>query len=192
MLIRRWACVALLSALVACTPSSPSSAADTSKTPPAFTHSKGLHIVVYKSKRQLQVFNGKQLVQQFPIALGFNPVGGKSIEGDGATPEGDYYITHKNPKSNFYLSLGVSYPNQADAERGLKAKRIDKPTFNQIVQAQKNQSMPPQKTALGGEVFIHGKGASSDWTWGCIALDDANMKKLFEMIPEKTPIHIQP
>lgn len=196
ILIRRWACVALFSALVACTPSSPAISDSKSTASPAadqpIVHSKGLHIIVLKSKRQLQVFDGNTLVQQFPIGLGFNPIGDKSVEGDGATPEGDYYITHKNPNSNYYLSLGVSYPNQADAERGIKAKRIDKTIFNQIVQAQKNQSTPPQKTALGGEIFIHGKGSSRDWTWGCMALDDADMKKLFELIPEKTPIRIHP
>ena len=194
--------LAAATALFACTPTPPT-AKETSNTKQVTQTTQKINqqsigklkepkIIVRKSERILQVFDGKNLVRQYPIGLGFNPKGTKSREGDGATPEGNYYITHKNPKSNYYLSLGISYPNANDADRGLNAGLIDQPTHQAILKAQQNQSKPPQKTALGGEVFIHGHGSSRDWTWGCVALDDTNMKELFSIIPERTPIQIQP
>src|SRR5262245_22568720 len=74
-------------------------------------------ILVKKGERKLYLYvreDGKErLAKTYQIALGNNPTGSKRKQGDGATPEGDYYITHKNARSQFYLSLGVSYPNIA-------------------------------------------------------------------------------
>jgi murein L,D-transpeptidase YafK len=197
--IHHWLLPAIATALFACSPDTP--VAKTTEPTKTTTEKlnqqpistlKNPQIIVHKANRTLQVFDGKTLVRQYPIALGFNPKGTKSREGDGATPEGNYYITHKNPNSNYYLSLGISYPNAADADRGLKAGLIDKTTHQTILKANQSHSNPPQKTALGGEVFIHGRGSSRDWTWGCVALDDGNMKELFSIIPERTLIQIQP
>jgi len=90
-------------------------------------------VLVKKAERKLYIYrieNGqRQLFKSYTIALGNNPTGHKLRQGDGATPEGDYYLTHKNPKSNYYLSLGVSYPNSRDAAAGLKAGLISKPSM---------------------------------------------------------------
>jgi murein L,D-transpeptidase YafK len=209
--LAHWLLPSIAAALFACNPTTPldakandkvqvtGSATNTNTSAHAsqinqqpITTLKNPKIIVHKAKRILQVFDGTTLVRQYPIGLGFNPQGTKSREGDGATPEGNYHITRKNPNSNFYLSLGISYPNTSDADRGLKAGLIDKSTHQTILKAHQKQGEPPQKTALGGEIFIHGRGSSRDWTWGCVALDDANMKELFSIIPERTPIQIQP
>ena len=50
--------------------------------------------------------------------------------------------------------------------------------------------MPPQKTRLGGEIYIHGGGTSNDWTEGCVALENDEMSVLFEAIPIGTPVKI--
>lgn len=88
-------------------------------------------------------------------------------QGDRRTPEGEFYIFTKNDKSAFYLSLGVSYPNIEDAERGLRDGMITRGQHDAIVRATRNKRTPPQNTRLGGTIYIHGNGASSDWTWGC-------------------------
>ncbi|NOT60708.1 MAG: L,D-transpeptidase, partial [Acidobacteria bacterium] len=54
------------------------------------------------------------------------------------------------------------------------------------------QTKPPQNTELGGDIFIHGSGKQGDWTWGCVALDDTEIKELFDLLPLKTPIKIEP
>ena len=153
-------------------------------------------LLVKKSARKLFVYrtaNGKErLHKTYTIALGFNPTGHKLQQGDGRTPEGDYYLTHRNPQSKFYLSLGVSYPNAQDAAVGLKKKLITQAEHEAIVSAMRAQAKPPQNTKLGGDIFIHGSGKQGDWTWGCVALDDAEIKELFDLLPLKTPIRIEP
>ena len=71
-------------------------------------------IVVYKKDRKLELYSDRTLVRTYRVGLGFSPVVDKQREGDGATPEGDFYIFVKNNKSAYYLSLGVSYPNTED------------------------------------------------------------------------------
>jgi murein L,D-transpeptidase YafK len=159
-------------------------------------------ILVKKAERRLYLYktdNGKERIEKtYTIALGNTPAGTKIKQGDGRTPEGEYYITHKNPKSNFYLSLGVSYPNLADADAGLKAGLITKAQRDTIAAAIARKEKPPQNTRLGGDIFIHGGGTGKlfglikDWTLGCVALENEDIKQLFDTIPIKTRVTIQP
>jgi murein L,D-transpeptidase YafK len=149
-------------------------------------------LVVKKKARKLEVFDGKKLVKSYTIVLGFTPVGDKEIEGDGKTPEGEFYIFTKNANSRFFLSLGVSYPSIDDASRGLKENLISPDEHDNILEAVKNKLMPPQKTKLGGEIYIHGGGIITDWTDGCVALRNEEMKELFDAIPLGTSVRIEP
>jgi murein L,D-transpeptidase YafK len=149
-------------------------------------------IVVKKKIRTLEVFDGEKLIKTYKIALGFEPTGDKEIEGDGKTPEGDFYIFTKNSESKFYLSLGVSYPNIEDAKRGLEKELITQEEHDAILKAINEKKMPPQNTKLGGEIYIHGSGNIADWTAGCMALTNAEMKELFDAIPIETPVRIEP
>ena len=153
---------------------------------------KDPRIVVLKSKRRLQLYSGGALVRTYKIGLGLNPVPDKVRQGDRATPEGDFYIFTKNDKSAYYLSLGISYPNIEDAERGLRDGLISRAQHDAILKAIKLKATPPQHTALGGDIYIHGNGASSDWTWGCVALENADVKELFGAIAVGTPVTIKP
>jgi murein L,D-transpeptidase YafK len=96
----------------------------------------------------------------------------------------------KNEKSSFYLSLGLNYPNEEDAERGLRDGLITKAVAASIVRANKAGRCPAWNTALGGEIFIHGGGTASDWTFGCVALENPEIKELFDTIPNGTPVRI--
>ncbi|HYJ89843.1 MAG TPA: L,D-transpeptidase family protein [Pyrinomonadaceae bacterium] len=147
-------------------------------------------LVILKKKRKLQVFDGEILIKTYRISLGFSPDGDKVQEGDGKTPEGDFYIYTKNPKSQFYLSLGISYPGIEDAERGLRDRLIGQEEYDQILDAIRQKKMPPQKTRLGGEIYIHGGGTDNDWTQGCAAVNDQDMKELFDAVPIGTQIRI--
>lgn len=131
-------------------------------------------IVVQKAARKMYlVHNGKPL-RVYNIDLGFEPVGDKTVLGDGKTPEGTYRIDRRNPNSQFYLSLGISYPNAAD-----------------IAQARALGKEP------GGDIFIHGQPNSwdtedRDWTWGCIAVTNSEMREIYAMVKDGTPITINP
>jgi murein L,D-transpeptidase YafK len=98
----------------------------------------------------------------------------------------------KNERSKFYLSLGLSYPNEEDAARGLREGLITRAQAASIVGAVRAGRCPPWDTALGGEIFIHGGGTASDWTWGCVALENAEVKELFDAVPAGTPVRIEP
>jgi murein L,D-transpeptidase YafK len=149
-------------------------------------------LVITKSKRTLEVFDGEQRVKSYKMVLGFEPKRDKETEGDGRTPEGDFYVFTKNPESRFHLSLGVSYPGKEDAQRGLQQGLITQAEHDEIVAAITEQRMPLQKTKLGGEIYIHGGGTASDWTDGCVALDNDQMTELFNAIPVGAKVTILP
>ncbi len=149
-------------------------------------------IVIRKGERRVDLFDGGELVKRYKMVLGFSPDGDKETEGDGRTPEGDFYVFAKNPESKFHLSLGLSYPGREDAERGLKAGLISQEEHDEIVAAIAERRMPLQKTKLGGEIYIHGGGTRSDWTEGCVAMDNDEMTELFEAVPVGTKVTILP
>lgn len=149
-------------------------------------------VVVRKSSRELLLFDGDRFVRRYPVALGLNPVDDKRIEGDRCTPVGEFYVFTKNPESKYTLSLGLSYPNGEDADRGLREGLITEQEHADIHAAIDSHSMPPQHTALGGEIYIHGAGSWPDWTLGCVALDDDAIRELFEIATVGMPVRIEP
>lgn len=147
-------------------------------------------VVIKKSQRVLEVYDGDLLVRSFTMVLGSSPESDKEIEGDGRTPEGEFYVFTKNPKSRFHLSLGLSYPALDDADRGFAGGLINGEERDAIKKAIAEKTMPPQKTRLGGEIYIHGGGTARDWTDGCVALENEEMTALFEAIPVGTKVVI--
>jgi len=152
----------------------------------------GLRVEIAKKDRKLSLYSNGKLIHTYRIGLGSAPEGDKTQEGDRRTPEGEYYVCSKNPQSKFHLSLGLSYPNLKDVARGLKEKRITKAQYNDIARALRKKARPPWNTPLGGEIFLHGNGSKTDWTWGCIALDDADIRQLYNLVPVGTPVIIRP
>jgi murein L,D-transpeptidase YafK len=131
-------------------------------------------VVVHKAERRMYLLHGDEVLKDYKIGLGGNPVGAKQFEGDGKTPEGAYRIDRRNGNSAYHLSLGISYPNDADRER---AKAAGKET--------------------GGDIFIHGRdgknrGRGKDWTAGCIAVKDREIEEVYSMVRLGTPIFIKP
>jgi murein L,D-transpeptidase YafK len=149
-------------------------------------------VLVRKAARRLELFAGGERVRVFRVGLGFAPEGDKQRQGDGRTPEGDFYVCLKNERSNFYLSLGLNYPDASDAGRALDARLITRAQRDRIVRANEARRCPPWDTKLGGEIFIHGGGSASDWTLGCVALDNEHIKELFDHLPKGTPVRIEP
>ncbi|WP_017461114.1 L,D-transpeptidase family protein [Dyella ginsengisoli] len=136
-------------------------------------------VVLVKHTRTLSLYRGDHLLGSYRVALGFEPVGTKQQQGDGRTPEGRYLLDRKNPHSAFYKAIHVSYPDAADRARA------------------RRHGVDP-----GGDIMIHGQknrlgwAASMtqrfDWTRGCIAVSDADMDRIWSMVPAGTPILITP
>jgi uncharacterized protein YijF (DUF1287 family) len=152
-------------------------------------------IKVWKEERKLFLMKGEKAERTFPVGLGSaNPIGQKAKLGDGATPEGRFFIAEldASPAPDRYgaRSLRLSYPSAADARRGLRERLIDLGTYLAIVRAVRAGEVPPQHTALGGSLRIHGGGGQRDWTRGCIALDDADASVLFAAIRKGTRVDV--
>lgn len=130
-------------------------------------------VIVYKGDRIMHLMHNDEVLETYEIELGFAPEGHKLEEGDGRTPEGEYIIDRRNPNSAYYLSIGISYPNAAD-----------------IAQARARGVSP------GGEIFIHGTTRPfrrvDDWTVGCIAVSNREMRQIYAMVGDGTPISIYP
>ena len=152
--------------------------------------SKATYIEIYKSDRILKLYADGKLKETFKIALGSSPEGNKNKQGDKRTPTGSYFVCSRNEKSRFTLFLGVSYPNAIDAKRGLDKGLINEDVYKQIVAAYETKTCPSWQTPLGGAIGIHGGGTASDWTLGCIALSDDDIKTLWKYAKLKTPIEI--
>ena len=149
-------------------------------------------LYVFKGKRRLMVVEKDTLIRDYRIGLGPRPSGDKQVQGDGRTPEGEFYVCVKKPNSSYHKSLGLSYPSPKHAERALVAGNISHQEFAKIVQAINSKSRPPWDTVLGGQIFIHGGGAQEDWTKGCVALYNTDIDELFEIIPVGTPVYVLP
>jgi len=147
-------------------------------------------VEISKRKRRLFLYSEEALVRMYKVALGFNPDADKKRQGDGCTPEGEFYICQKNDQSEYYLSLGISYPNAEDAARGLREGIITQRQYEEILLALRFYEVPPWNTPLGGAIAIHGCGSEEDWTLGCIALDNKNIEELYTIVPAGTPVLI--
>ncbi len=149
----------------------------------------GDQIIIDKHSRTLSFFRDDKRLLHCPISIGINTVTHKTSLQDYATPEGEYHILYKKNSKLYGWFLGMSYPNEADAWLAFFYGRIDQKTLGRIVAAAKARRFPPQDTALGGALGIHGGGvvrkdeggAARDWTRGCVALNDEDMLRLYRM-----------
>lgn len=160
-----------------------------------------MKIVIRKEARLLLALGDDRPERSYPITLGRNWSADKAVEGDQATPLGEFYICAKNPRSKFFLSMCISYPNAEDAERGLSADLITPAEHIAILDAISRRAMPPQHTRLGGEIYIHGEDPRSrasagappfSGTRGCISLDNSAMQELFDRTVLGTQVTITP
>jgi murein L,D-transpeptidase YafK len=147
-------------------------------------------IKVYKEIRILELYGDDNLIGRFRIALGSAPTGDKEKEGDKKTPEGKYYICTRNDKSKYTLFLGLSYPNVEDASRGLENDLISDSEFREIQSNIHSGKRPTWGTSLGGELGIHGGETNNDWTSGCIAVSDDDIRIIWEYTKMNTPVEI--
>jgi murein L,D-transpeptidase YafK len=136
-------------------------------------------VVVRKAEHKLFLYSGDHLLGEYKVQLGLSPSGQKEREHDFRTPEGRYFLARRNPRSEFFLAIQVSYPNKEDELR-----------------ARKNRWAP------GGSIMIHGFPnqpkhpatyyASNDWTDGCIALSNSDMVEVWMRTQDNIPIDIYP
>ncbi len=136
-------------------------------------------ILVLKKQRTLQLLRGPTVLRSYKIALGGEPVGPKTCQGDHRTPEGQYTVDRRKADSRFHRALHVSYPNEADRRRAAASG-----------------------CAPGGDIMIHGLPNGygwigrahrlKDWTDGCVAVTDEEIEEIWRLVPDGTPVEIRP
>jgi murein L,D-transpeptidase YafK len=134
-------------------------------------------VIIDKSDRRMQLMQGGKVVRSYQIALGFTPEGDKDRQGDGRTPEGEFTIDRRNDRSAFHLSLGLDYPRPEDRARAAAGGY-----------------------SPGGDIFIHGQPNAlserfklrGDWTAGCIAVTNPEMREIWAVTPIGTKVEIRP
>ena len=134
-------------------------------------------IIIDKTAREMRLVKDGETLRRYNIALGFSPKGDKSRQGDGRTPEGLYQINRRNESSAYHLSLGLDYPLPEDIDRA------------------KSGGYDP-----GGDIMIHGQPNAlpdglqikGDWTAGCIAISNAQMREIWPVIPVGTVVEVRP
>src|SRR5690606_24476260 len=136
-------------------------------------------VLVVKSERQLYLLKAGEVLREFTVPLGLRPVGPKEREGDFRTPEGRYVLESRNPSSDYFLSIKVSYPNAEDRARA-KALGVD-PGGQIMIHGLPNNPRRDEKSYLGW-----------DWTDGCIAVSNSDMIDIWLMTQVSTPIEIRP
>ena len=137
-------------------------------------------IYVSKMNKELTLIADNKVVGKWPCSLGeFSANGTKQKQGDRTTPNGDYYICVRNDKSAYHLSLGLSYPDKAAAERGFESGIISQAEKDAIYSAIDKKVCPPWNTALGGAIMIHGNYQKGVPTAGCVAVSDNVMDILW-------------
>jgi murein L,D-transpeptidase YafK len=156
---------------------------------------------ISKSQKKLLVKKGTETIKRFDIALGKGGKGTKKRLGDNKTPVGSYKITDFKADSKFHYFMQIDYPNMLDAWYGYKNNIINASEFKQIAFAIKDKQIPPQNTALGGYIGIHGLGESNEerrkihesfnWTEGCIALKNQEIIALRQFVSIGTRVVIK-
>lgn len=157
-------------------------------------------IEISKSTNQLLVKRGASVEKRYRVSLGAGGRGDKRNRGDGRTPIGTYRIVDFNDGSRFEIFMHLNYPNVKDAFFGYKAHVISRRDFDRIVAALRSGATPPQDTALGGAIGIHGLGVANaeqlkihrnlDWTEGCIALTNSEIRELRRYVAVGTKVVI--
>lgn len=136
-------------------------------------------ILIEKSARRMTLFRGNEPIKQYNVALGREPDGKKTTEGDCRTPEGCYVIDYRNANSEYHRALHISYPNENDRRQA--AERGVSPGCDIMIHGLKN-----------GMGWVGKEHLMTDWTLGCIAVTDREIDEIWKLAPIGTKVEIVP
>ena len=138
---------------------------------------KDIYLRAFKSQNELELWarnsenSEYKLIKLYHICALSGILGPKRAEGDHQVPEGYYFIDDFNPKSDYYLSMLLNYPNFSDNLQGAAIAH------------------------KGGDIYIHGGCV----TVGCMPMTDEGIQELYTVClnakvngQENIPVHIFP
>lgn len=135
-------------------------------------------ILILKKDHVLELLKDGKVIRTYKVALGQGGLAPKEREGDGRTPEGHYIIDSRTAQSHYHKALHISYPNAEDRKR---AARLGVPPGGAVM----IHGLPNGKSYIGAAHRLY------DWTLGCVAVTDAEIDEIWEMVPVGTPVEIR-
>ena len=139
-------------------------------------------VLVKKNAHTLQLFAGATPLETYHVAIGPGGSGHKHREGDKITPVGRYHVVNRGP-SAFTIFMRLDYPNAEDRKRFAELRAT---------------GQLPKEATIGGDIGIHGgsltyqpDGPLNDWTLGCVAVDDNEIRAIAKRVPDGTIIDIE-
>jgi hypothetical protein len=162
----------------------------TFKRPPTPVHD--YRIVVAKAAHRLEVYHDDAFVASYAIALSHRGLQPRRTWADALTPEGVFLIASMQYRSHFgprQMLLDTSQQAVADylqeyGEEGrarLQAWETRQGPLDTIWEVYDFNEAYPQQP-IWNDILIHGGGSQSDWTLGCIALDNDDLLALFDTL----------
>ena len=166
---------------------------------PGLTSDAGLWLLVDTGDQTLTVMQGAEPIERLAnIAIGRYGASRAKRRGDNMTPKGRFRVTRVNHDSDFYRFIGLDYPDVRRARQAHEAGEIGSAALQRILRAHARGESPPQDTALGGHIGIHGLGRGDpqmhetmNWTRGCVALTDRQMDKLLRWVSTGMAVEIR-
>ena len=150
---------------------------------------EGVNLVVTKNNKRLYLLVGERMIESWPVGLGTQPEGAKALDEDGKTPVGSYSICQHDLDTRYHLYIALTYPGRHDADGGLRDNLISEREHQAIYRAVTLNELPPQDTALGCGIGIHG-GGQMLVTNGSIAVENEVVDILWSACPDGTPVTI--
>ncbi|MGQ4880258.1 L,D-transpeptidase family protein [Billgrantia sp. LNSP4103-1] len=162
-------------------------------------HDSEVWILVDDRDSSLSLYRGERLLERFsPISLGRGGADTMRTEGGNVTPKGEFRVNRFNRESQWHIFVSLDYPTPSHARMALESGLYTEQDYADYFAYYRQHGYPPQRTVLGGFIGLHGLGradpevhASYHWTQGCVALTDAQIERLTELIDIGTRVVIR-
>ncbi|AHE97971.1 L,D-transpeptidase family protein [Thioalkalivibrio paradoxus] len=162
-------------------------------------HSNELWVLVDDAEATLSVYRGHALIERFfPVSLGRSGAKPQRLRGGNVTPLGEFRVNRFNHDSHWHIFIGIDYPTAAHARMALESGVFTEGDYEDFMRHLARHGQPPQNTALGGAIGIHGIGRGDPeihsrfhWTQGCVAVTNEQIERLAELVDIGTRIVIR-
>ncbi|WP_136254401.1 L,D-transpeptidase family protein [Onishia niordana] len=158
-----------------------------------------LWLLIDQSSSSLEIYRGDKMVERFsPVSVGRGGVKRLRREGDRSTPSGVFHINRVKLNSDFHIFLGIDFPTAGHAREAWEAGMMTGREYGDFMSDLRRTGQPPQDTVLGGYIGIHGLGEADpeihrrfDWTQGCVAVTNAQIDYLTDLVTIGTRVVIR-
>ncbi|UYV20401.1 L,D-transpeptidase [Halomonas qaidamensis] len=162
-------------------------------------HSNELWVLIDDKEATLSIYRGNTVVEHYsPISLGRGGAKTQRVRGDNVTPLGEFRINRFNYESQWHIFIGIDYPTPPHARMALEKGIYSQADYDDYFDHYRRHGAPPQNTALGGAIGIHGIGGGDPdihgqyhWTQGCVAVTNEQIEQVASLVGVGTRVVIR-